>query len=79
MATRTVCDGCECVAKDDEVTTVGRYDPCVFCPMCLAKWRTHEAAERVAHAEVVRAFEARRAAALAGLKAAGFARLPDED
>ena len=61
MATLTICDGCSTPLKDSEATTVGRYDPCVFCADCLAVWRAHETAERAAHAQLVRDFEAWRA------------------
>mgnify|MGYP001572622104 CR=1 FL=1 len=79
MATLTVCDGCACALKDADVTTVGRYDPCEFCPDCAAKWRVYEAQERALHAEIVKSFEAQRAALRGDLKAAGLVRLPDED
>lgn len=78
MATLTICDGCVCHLKDADATTVGRYDPCVFCPDCAAKWRAYEAEERAAHAAVVRDFEATRARLRAAIKAAGLARLPDD-
>ena len=78
MAILTICDGCACGLKDGDVTTVGRYDPCVFCPDCAAKWRVYEAQERALHAEIVKSFENQRAQLRADLKAAGLARLPDE-
>lgn len=79
MTTKTFCDGCTNECGDADLTTVGDYDLCVFCKHCLATWRAHEAAERAAHAEIVTTFEAWRAAARAALKAAGLARLPDEE
>lgn len=79
MATRTFCDGCSAECGDADLTTVGRYDPVVFCADCLTKWRAHEAAERAMHAEIVRDFEAKRAALRVVAKANGLARLPDED
>lgn len=78
MATLTICDGCAGHLKDADATAVGRYDPCVFCPGCLAKWRVYEAQERTAHAAAVRMFETLRATLRGDLKAAGLARLPDE-
>lgn len=78
MATKLCCDGCDCDMKDADATTVGRYDPCIFCPDCLAKWRVYEAQERAAHAGAVKMFEAARAALRGDLTAAGLARLPDE-
>ncbi len=78
MAILTVCDGCACALKDGDVTTVGRYDPCVFCKDCAATWRVYEAQERALHVEIVKSFERQRAQLRADLKAAGLARLPDE-
>lgn len=78
MATKTFCDGCTGECGDADLTSVGRYDPCVYCPDCLATWRAHEAAERQDHAKVVALFEGLRARRLADLKAGGLARLPDE-
>ena len=79
MAVKSFCDGCSGECGDAELTTVGRYDPCVFCPDCLAKWRVYEAQERTLHAEIVKSFEAQRAALRGDLTAAGLARLPDAD
>ena len=80
MATRTVCDGCACDVHDDAATLVGRYDPVLFCHAdCLPKWRAYEAQERTLHAEIVKSFEAQRAALRGDLTAAGLARLPDAD
>lgn len=78
ISVKSFCDGCSGECGDADLTTVGRYDPCVFCPDCLAKWRVYEAQERMAHAETVKQFEALWAALRSDLKAAGLARLPDE-
>jgi len=78
MGVKSFCDGCDHACGDADLTTVGRYDPCVFCQDCLAKWRVYEAQERTAHAGMVRQFETLRAQLRADLKAAGLARLPDE-
>lgn len=79
MATKSFCDGCSAECGDGDLTLVGRYDPCVLCPSCLAKWNVYEAQERTAHTELVKTFEATRATLRGDLKAAGLARLPDED
>jgi len=82
MATKLCCDGCGCDLTPAEAQTVGRYDPCVYCPDCLTKWRAFEAAQRATHAQIVTSFETWRANALAALKIAGnvgaLARVPDE-
>ena len=68
MATRTFCDGCSTECGDADLTTVGRYDPVVFCHDCLATWREYEAAERARHAQLVRDFEGWRREARAVLR-----------
>lgn len=79
MATRSFCDGCSGECADAGLTTVGRYDACVFCPDCLTAYRALEAAERTLHVQLVRDFEVQRAKLRADAKAAGLARLPDEE
>ena len=68
MATRTFCDGCATECGDADLTTVGRYDPVVFCADCLTAWKEYEAAERARHAQLVRDFEGWRKDARAAMK-----------
>ena len=79
MATKTFCDGCAGECGDGAVTTLGRYDPAVYCAHCCEAYRALEAAERALHAQLVRAFEATRATLRAEAKTAGLMRLPDEE
>lgn len=79
MATRLICDACDCAVKDAEAETIGRYDPVVCCPECATKIHALAAAERAAHAELVRGYEATIARLRAAAKADGLARLPDDD
>lgn len=80
MALQYVCDGCPHPAplSQEQLTVVGRLDPCHYCADCLKEYRAFEESEEQARLQAVTTFEQWRAGAIKALLAGPLKKLPDE-